>query len=72
MDVILKLADGIASKSKEEQSKVLDEEVERFSQWLSNLPDKMVSGALNDPERALIKTYLVQKLRGALDGTATS
>lgn len=55
-------------KSKEEQSKMLDEEVEIYSQWLADLPDEKAKGALSNPERALIKTYLVQKLAGKLGG----
>lgn len=67
MDVILKWADNLDAKSQQEQSEALDREVERFSQWLVKLPDNKASGALNNPERALIKTYLVQKLTGKLD-----
>lgn len=69
MHVTLKWTDPVFSlAAKEEQSKVLDEEVEAYSQWLSALPDSRVSGALNSGERALIKTYLIQKLTGKLGG----
>ncbi len=63
-----------ANASQEEKLKMIDEEVERYSTWLANLPDSRASGALNNPERALIKTYLVQKMNGKLDevGNGTS
>ena len=67
MDVILTWSKDLESQSKDSQSAALDREVERFSQWLSELPDSRVSGALNNAEKALLKTYLVQKLSGKLD-----
>lgn len=67
MNVHLTWAGDLASQPKEAQSQALDREVESFSQWLSRLPDSRASGALNNPERALIKTYLIQKLQGNLD-----
>lgn len=57
---------GLSLASKEEQSKVLDEEVEAYSQWLAALPDSRAAGAMNSAEKALIKTYLIQKLTGKL------
>jgi len=66
-DVTLKLAEEHSSKSKEEQLLLLDKEVDRFSKWMAELPDVRARGALSNPERALIKTYLVQKLTGKLD-----
>lgn len=68
MNVILKWSPEAELKPKEEQSQILDQEVEAFSQWLAALPDSRASGALSNPERALIKTYLVQKLTGKLGG----
>lgn len=68
MNLTLKWSLEAELKSKEEQSRILDEEVETFSQWLTNLPDSRAAGALSSPERALIKTYLVQKLTGKLGG----
>lgn len=53
--------------SKEKRLAAIDDEVERFSKWLERLPDSRASGALSKPERALIKTYLVQKLAGKID-----
>jgi hypothetical protein len=66
-DLILKLSDEHLHKSKEEVSKILDEEVERFSTWLTKTTDFRAQGALCKPERALIKTYLLRKLLKELD-----
>ena len=62
-DVTLKLAEEHASKPKSEQSRVLDDEVERFSQYMSSLGDWKARGHLISQERALIKTYLIFKLK---------
>ncbi len=67
MDIQMSWSNGLGSKSFKEQSDALDREVERYSKWISNLSDSRVSGPLNNPERALIKTYLIQKLTGKLD-----
>lgn len=69
-DLQLKLADEHATKTKEEISALLDAEVDRFSTFMDNLDDWKAKGALSKPERALIKTYLVQKLTGKIDGAA--
>jgi hypothetical protein len=69
MDLQLTLTDEHKAKSKEELLPILDLEVERFSKWLAErCPDPMARGPLSNPERALIKTYLVQKLAGRVDG----
>lgn len=70
MDVEMRWAQQHTGKSQEEQMSLLDAEVERYSKWLAALPDSRASGALNPPERALIKTYLVQKLHGKIDEVA--
>lgn len=68
MHLTLKWSSEDELKSKDEQSVILDQEVELYSQWLAALPDSKAAGALNSSERALIKTYLVQKLTGKLGG----
>jgi hypothetical protein len=68
--VDLKMAPAHSGASKDEILKLLDQEVERFSTFMANLEDFRARGALNNPEKALIKTYLVQKLNGKLDGVA--
>lgn len=65
-DITLKLADEHEGKSKEEKSKLFDNEVQRFSDWLSRSGDFKSQGPLNNPERALIKTYLIQKYSGKI------
>jgi hypothetical protein len=52
-------------KSKEEVLTLLDAEVERFSIYMSQI-DSPARGALSNPEKALMKTYLVAKLRERL------
>lgn len=66
----LKMSWVIEGKSREAQNEALDREVERFSHWMATLADERARGALNNPEKAIIKTYLVQKLGGKLDGGA--
>lgn len=68
MDVKVQLAEAHEGKSKEEKSSVLDVEVERFSQYMAGLADPMTNGPLNNPERALVKSYLVFKLAGKEQG----
>lgn len=66
-DVIAYLDDSHASKPKEEISKILDEEINRFSNFMATIGDWKSAGPLTAPERALIKTYLVHKINGKLD-----
>lgn len=51
---------------KEAALKEIDAEVEKFSNFMSTLEDARARGALNNPEKALLRTFLVQKLRGKL------
>jgi hypothetical protein len=67
MDVKMTWGEGLEAKDKTAQNEALDREVERYSKWLSQLTDTRASGPLCDPEKALIKTYLVQKLNGKID-----
>jgi hypothetical protein len=53
--------------SKEEMLKLLDLEVEKFSAFMANLPDWRARGPLNNPEKALLKTYLVHKVAGHIE-----
>lgn len=55
--------------NKEVLSKEFDEDIERFSQYMSNLPDWKVAGALADWEKALVKSYLVFKHKESTNGT---
>ncbi len=67
MDIEMKWSEDLKDKDREAQNAALDREVERYSKWLANMPDERAKGALNNPEKALIKTYLVQKLAGRLE-----
>lgn len=58
-----------ADKTKEEISLLLDQEIDTFSNFMANIGDWKSVGALSNAERALIKTYLVQKLTGKLEGS---
>lgn len=65
----LTLSTEHAGKTKEEISLLLDQEVENFSNYMANIGDWKSVGALSNAERALVKTYLVQKLTGKLEGS---
>lgn len=49
---------------KEEVLKLFDIDVEDYSRFMAQLEDQRARGALSNPEKALIKTFLVQKYRG--------
>lgn len=50
---------------------LFDQEVETFSKWLAEkCPDPRARAPLSNPEKALMKTYLVQKYTGKLDEVA--
>lgn len=70
MDIITTWSKDLDGQDRKIQNEALDREVERFSLWLSRLEDTRASGALNNPEKALIKTYLVQKMLGKIDEVA--
>ncbi len=53
---------------REKLSTLFDQEIEDFSKFMSTIGDWRSVGPLSSPERALIKTYLVQKLTGKIDG----
>jgi hypothetical protein len=52
--------------SKDEQLLFIEDEVNQFSHYLESLTDVKAQGPLNKPERALVTTYLVAKLRGKI------
>lgn len=66
-DLVLKLSEELEGKTKEEKLVIFDKEVDRFSKWLERLNDPRANGPLSNPEKALLKTYLVQKYTGKLD-----
>jgi len=53
-------------KTKEEILGEVNEEVERFSNFMATLEDWRARGALNSPEKALLRTYLIQKSQGKI------
>lgn len=59
----LELANEHAEKPKEELSVLFDEEVERFSNYMANLGDFKAAGSLSKMEKALVKTFLIFKLK---------
>lgn len=67
-DVLVRFTDEHVGKPKEELLSLLDQEIEDFSKFMSTIGDWKSVGPLSPPERALIKTYLVQKVTGKLDG----
>lgn len=50
--------------TKDAQSKLLDEEIDAFSKFMEGLNDFKASGPLLPMERAIIKTYMIWKLKG--------
>jgi hypothetical protein len=67
MDILVKLDDQHTSKSKEEKLEVINREIERFSQFMSTVGDWKAVGPLNEMEKVIIRTYLIQKLNGRID-----
>lgn len=63
VSVIVENAD---KKTKEETLEVVNQEVERFSNFMAALEDWRARGALNSPEKALLRTYLIQKIQGKI------
>lgn len=63
-DAILKLIEAKPEKM-EEALPVINEEVERFSAYMTSL-NSVAAAPLSNPEKALIRTYLVAKVRGRL------
>jgi hypothetical protein len=66
-DVTLTLDPKFERASSEDVLKMFDEEVERFSKFMEGLSTNM-GGALIPQEKVLLKTYLVHKHRGRLNG----
>ena len=67
-DIIVSLSPEVASKTGDALLQVIDQEVADFSRFMEGLGDWKFQGALLKQERVLLKTYLVQKLRGRVDG----
>jgi hypothetical protein len=63
---IFKEAETPVLVSKEEMLAEVNQEVEKFSEWMANLDNSLARGALNNPEKALVRTYLIQKLQGKI------
>jgi hypothetical protein len=63
-DIVVKVAAEGATK--EQVKEAIDREVEDFSNWMANVPNPMAKGHLIPGEKALIRTYLMQKYKGAL------
>ena len=64
--VEMRLDSEHAMLGKTEVLAALDKEVERFSTFMANLPDWRAKGPLIGSEKAILKTYLVHKLRGVI------
>lgn len=63
---IFKDSDSPVLVEKDEMLKEIEVEVEKFSNYMASLEDWRARGALNSPEKALLRTYLVQKLQGKI------
>lgn len=66
--ISVKWADPTAvdSMSKDQQVALIEREVEGFSAYMSGISDPRAAGPLTKPERALVTTFLVAKLRGKI------
>ena len=60
---LLKLAPEFEGKSKEELLPLMDAELDRFSDYMAHL-NSPGAGALINPERVLIKTFMVFLAKG--------
>ncbi len=64
----LSLVDGVpVPSSQAEMKELLDSETELLNEWLRS----QGAGALTSFEDAMVRTYLVQKIRGCLDGQSS-
>jgi len=54
------------NQTKDETLASVNEEVEKFSNFMATLEDWRARGALNSPEKALLRTYLLQKVQGTI------
>ena len=63
-DFTLSVDATYVSMPKEELSKLIDIEVERFSAYMATIGDWKAVGPLNAMERTLVKTYIGTKLKG--------
>lgn len=66
MDVVVSLTHDLMNQPKEVQVAAVDKEIERFSVWMTKLSHPE-NEPLNKSERALLRTYLMQKLHGRID-----
>lgn len=55
------------SKTKDEVIKLVEQEVDKFSQFMAGLGEWKSAGPLIPQERILIQSYLIHKLRGHID-----
>jgi len=58
--------EGALTPTKEEVLKEVEVEVEAFSNFMATLDNSLARGALNNPEKALVRTYLIQKFQGKI------
>lgn len=65
-NIELKLDPKYDGKTKEEILVAVDEDVEVFSNFMASLPDWRAQGALSNSEKALIRTFIVHKLKGRI------
>lgn len=65
-NIELKLDPKYDGKTKDEILKAVDEDIEVFSNFMANLPDWRAQGALSNSEKALIRTFVVHKLKGRI------
>lgn len=67
-DVVVGFDPKHDGKDKDHLSKVLDQEIDHFNHFMATFPDFRAQGPLLPQEKFLLKTYLVHKINGKIDG----
>lgn len=67
-ELTVRFSDEYSGKTKEELLALLEREVDDFSNFMATIGDWKAVGPLNPLERTLIKSYLVHKVNGKIDG----
>lgn len=68
-NIIVQFSEDHSGKNREQLEPLIDAEVERFNRFMQQLPDWKSRGDLHKSEKALLKSYLVARLTGKLEGT---
>lgn len=56
------------ASTKEEVVSAIEEEIKKFSAFMGNINDPMAKGPLAQWEETILRTYLIHKFRGRIEG----